>query len=121
MDDLVRIIGFDCNPQVLCTHEDGRYWPELHTSFHEEVISHGVLIPWISITYAHGEEELDLTFRALREGMRKVRRVVDAETVNASFVGEAVKPVFRVFNKCRQSPCGMLDPQATQLDCCRQD
>ncbi|NTW98932.1 MAG: glutamate-1-semialdehyde 2,1-aminomutase [Geobacteraceae bacterium] len=120
VDDLVRIIGFDCNPQILCTHEDGRYWPELHTSFHEEVISHGVLIPWISITYAHGQQELDLTFSALREGMRKVRRVVDAEKVNESFVGEAVKPVFRAFNKCRQNPCGMLDPQIPPLDCCLQ-
>ena len=28
----VRVIGFDCNPQILCTREDGTYWPELHTS-----------------------------------------------------------------------------------------
>jgi len=120
VDNLVRIIGFDCNPQILCTHENGTFWPELHTSFHEEVISHGVLIPWISITYAHNQQELDLTFSALREGMKKVRRVVDMEKVNESFVGNAVKPVFRAFNKCKQNPCGMLNPQAIQLDCCQQ-
>src|SRR6266849_6437804 len=48
----LRMIGFDCNPQLLCTHDDGSYWPELHTSFHEEAIAHGVLIPWTTITLA---------------------------------------------------------------------
>lgn len=118
--DLVRVIGFDCNPQILCTHENGSYWPELHTSFHEEVIARGVMIPWTSITSAHGEDELDATFTALRAGMRKVRRVVDSGDVDGSFAGEAVKPVFRPYNRCRQSVCGRIDPSAPQLDCCRE-
>lgn len=94
----IRIIGFDCNPQILCTKEDGSYWPELQTSFHEEVIANGVLIPWISITYAHGEKELELTFDALREGMKKIHRVIDSGNVMSSFTGDAVKPVFRKYN-----------------------
>ncbi len=47
---------------------DGTYWPALHTSFHEAVIGEGVLIPWTSVTYAHGEGELALTFDAVRDG-----------------------------------------------------
>jgi hypothetical protein len=35
------------------------------------------------------------------------------------FEGEAVKPVFRPFNQCRQALCGRLHPSAPQLDCCR--
>jgi glutamate-1-semialdehyde 2,1-aminomutase len=96
----VRIIGFDCNPQILCTRADGTYWPELHTSFHEEVVAHGVLIPWISITYAHGDAELEKTFVALGAGMRKVKRVLESGApVETSFEGPAVKPVFRKYNK----------------------
>lgn len=95
----LRIIGFDCNPQILCTHEDGRYWPELQTSFHEEVIANGVLIPWISITWAHGEPELAATLEAINAGAQKIRRVLeDGTTVEQSFAGEAVKPVFRKYN-----------------------
>jgi glutamate-1-semialdehyde 2,1-aminomutase len=96
--DHVRMIGYDCNPQLVCTRSDGAYWPELHTSFHEEVISRGVLIPWTSITLAHGETELMLTFDAVRAGARKVRRALETDTVEASFEGSPVRPVFRRFN-----------------------
>jgi glutamate-1-semialdehyde 2,1-aminomutase len=116
--DHVRIIGFDCNPQILCTNGDGTFWPELNTAFHEEVIARGVLIPWISITYSHGEDELTATLDALRHGMRKLRRALEENRVAESFEGEAVKPVFRPFNRCRQSLCGRLHPNAPKQACC---
>lgn len=96
--DHVRMLGYDCNPQLLCTHEDGAYWPELHTSFHEEVIANGVLIPWTSVTLAHGDEELAATLDAVREGCRRVARALESGDVDGSFEGPAVKPVFRRWN-----------------------
>jgi len=117
--DYVKIIGFDCNPQILCTHPDGSSWPALHTSFHEEVISWGVLIPWISITYSHTDKELDYTLEALHQGMLKVKKALDEGAVEKSFYGEAVKPVFRPFNRCQQSRCGLLHPDAPKSECCR--
>lgn len=118
MAEYVRIMGFDCNPQIVCTHEDGSYWPELSMVFHEEVISHGVLIPWISITQSHGPVELAKTMAALQHGMRQARRAVNAGNVATAFEGGAPKPVFRTFNRCKQSRCGRLYPDAPQLDCC---
>ena len=105
---LVRVIGFDCNPQLLCTRADGTYWPELHTSFHEEVVAQGVLLPWTSITSAHGDEELTLTLEAVRAGIQKVRAAVDDGSVDSSFEGDPVRPVFRHYNRCLQSHCGRL-------------
>lgn len=116
--DYIRIIGFDCNPQIICTYPDGAAWPALATSFHEELISWGVLIPWITITYSHRDEELERTFEALQKGMIKVKRALDAGTLEDSFSGEAVKPVFRPFNRCRQSRCGRLHMDAPKLNCC---
>jgi glutamate-1-semialdehyde 2,1-aminomutase len=116
--DYIRIIGFDCNPQIVCTYPDGTPWPALATAFHEEVISWGVLIPWITITYSHRDEELERTFEALRRGMLKVKRAIDEETVEQSFRGAAVKPVFRPYNRCRQSRCGRLHTNTPKLDCC---
>lgn len=116
--DHVRAIGFPCNPQILCTRADGTYWPELHTLFHEEVISWGVLIPWTSITWAHGDAELSCTLDALHHGMRRVREALERDAVDSSFDGDAVRPVFRPFNRCRQGRCGRLDPQAPKLSCC---
>ncbi|MGA2399124.1 MAG: glutamate-1-semialdehyde 2,1-aminomutase [Steroidobacteraceae bacterium] len=114
----VRIIGFDCNPQIVCTHVDGTYWPELSAVFHEEVISQGVLIPWISITQSHGSAELEQTLSACRHGMQAVARALENGNVATAFVGEAPKPVFRPFNRCKQSRCGLLYADAPQLDCC---
>ena len=94
----LRMIGFDCNPQLLCTHADGSYWPELHTSFHEEAIGRGVLMPWTSITLAHGSDELDQTFDAVRAGARKIRGALAGGAVDTSFDGPPVLPVFRRFN-----------------------
>jgi glutamate-1-semialdehyde 2,1-aminomutase len=117
----VRIIGFDCNPQIVCTHEDGSYWPALHTSFHEEVIAHGVLIPWTSICSVHGDKELQRCFEALGEGMRKVRRVLAAgEPLERSFSGSAIKPVFRKYNRCLQGRCGREHADAPRLACCQE-
>ena len=116
----VQIIGFDCNPQIICARgATAANWPALSASFHEEVIAHGVLIPWTTITYSHGDEELDRTLEAIVAGMRKVRRAIETETVDESFEGEAPKPVFRPFNRCQQARCGRLHPDAPQLDCCR--
>lgn len=116
--DYVRVIGFDCNPQILCTRIDGTYWPALHTSFHEEVIGNGVLIPWTTITAAHGPGELEETLGALRAGMRKVKRAVASGDVDGSFEGDAVRPVFRRYNRCMSTPCGRVDPSAPRLPCC---
>jgi glutamate-1-semialdehyde 2,1-aminomutase len=117
--DFVRVIGFEVNPQIVCTSAEGKFWPALQTSFHEEVLSRGVIIPWTSITFSHGERELDLTFEALRHGMRKIRRALDTETVEGSFYGPSVKPVFRPYNRCMQSECGRLNAEVPKLDCCR--
>jgi glutamate-1-semialdehyde 2,1-aminomutase len=114
----VRIIGFDCNPQILCTHPDGRPWPELITSFHEELISWGIMMPWITITYSHQAEEMERTFEGLQMAMRKVARVIASGGVRESFEGDPVKPVFRPFNKCLQSRCGRLHADSPQLSCC---
>lgn len=97
--DFVRVIGFDCNPQLLGTKADGTYWPELHTSLHEELIAQGVLLPWTSICLVHGDAELDMTFEAMRHAVRKVARAIESNTVDQSFEGPAVKPVFRKFNR----------------------
>jgi glutamate-1-semialdehyde 2,1-aminomutase len=94
----LRVIGFDCNPQLQCTQADGTYWPALHTSFHEELIAHGVLMPWTSVTLAHGEPELELTFDAVRAGARKLAAALEDGDVDGSFEGPAVRPVFRRYN-----------------------
>ncbi len=65
-------------------------------------------MPWITITYSHGQAELDQTFEGLQMAMRKISGVVATGRVRESFEGDPIKPVFRSFNQCLQSRCARL-------------
>jgi len=116
--DHVRVIGFDCNPQILCTRADGSFWPELHTLLHEELVRYGLIIPWTTITLAHQAAELEHTFDGMRMAVERVARTLADGSIEGAFHGDQVKPVFRPFNKCLQSRCGLLDPTAPRARCC---
>jgi glutamate-1-semialdehyde 2,1-aminomutase len=92
----------------------------LQTIFHEELISWGVLIPWISVTSAHGDVELEQTFAAIEKGMRQVKRALADGPIDNWLGCPPAKPVFRPFNRCLKSQCGRLDPAAGKLECCYQ-
>lgn len=98
VSDYFKIIGFDANPQILCTHEDGTFWPELHTFFHDIVINNGVFIPWITITYSHTEKELEITMNAIKKALETLKPIIENGEVEKLLVGKSLKPVFRKYN-----------------------
>lgn len=67
------------------------------TIFAQEMLRHGVMMPWISLAQAHGDTELQLTLEAASKALD-----VYAKAINGSpsdfLEGEAVKPVFRKIN-----------------------
>lgn len=98
LSDRVRIIGFEANPQILCFDESGVFSSTLNTLFHQYMVSEGVLIPWITITYAHSATEVERTIQALDKSLTQLGAAIAAGTVEQSLVGPAQKPVFRKFN-----------------------
>ena len=67
------------------------------TLFSQEMVSRGVLMPWIAVSLAHGDEELDITLQAARGAMEVYRRALD-EGVEHHLQGAVIKPVFRSHN-----------------------
>lgn len=98
VEQYFRISGYDANPQILCTKEDGEFWPELHTFFHDILINKGVIIPWITITYSHKEEHVNITIEAIKETIRKLKPIIENNEVEKLLVGKPVQPVFRKYN-----------------------
>ncbi len=98
LNEYFKIIGFDANPQILCTHKDGTFWPELHTFFHDIVINEGVFIPWITITYSHTEKELEVTMNAISKALKTLKPIIENGEVEKLLIGEPLKPVFRKYN-----------------------
>ncbi|MCG9900357.1 MAG: glutamate-1-semialdehyde 2,1-aminomutase [Hydrotalea sp.] len=98
LEKYFRVIGFDCNPQIVSTTAEGVYWSELHTLFHQHMIENNILIPWISITYSHTEKEVEETLNVFKHVLNEIKQNINENKVTNSFVGNAVKPVFRKYN-----------------------
>lgn len=63
----------------------------------QEMFKQGVMMPWIAISAAHGETELELTLAAARHAFAVYRRALD-EGVERYLEGHELKPVFRRYN-----------------------
>ena len=89
--------GPDVSPYFATLTGEGQPWFELRTLFAQEMIKQGVLMPWLALSYRHGEAELEITRKALAAAMDVCARGV-AEGVDKYLVGPTIKPVFRRFN-----------------------
>jgi glutamate-1-semialdehyde 2,1-aminomutase len=89
--------GIACSPFYTTFDADGSSSLELRTLFSQEMIRNGVLIPWIALSYRHGQTELDISERALEASFTVMRKALN-EGVEKYLNGPAIKPVFRKHN-----------------------
>jgi len=92
-----RVGGAACSPYYVTFDTSGAHSLALRTLFLQEMIRHGVLMPWIALSYRHGEAELAATERAVDSAFRVYRRGLE-EGVERYLEGPVIKPVFRRFN-----------------------
>ena len=70
---------------------------EFRTLFAQEMVNNDVLMPWVSISYAHGDMELEKTLDAAKKTLEVYSEGLDkgvGEYLNSS----VIKPVFRKYN-----------------------
>ena len=89
--------GVACSPYYLTFDKEGNNSLGLRTLFAQEMIKHNVMMPWLAISYAHGEKELILTKKALEKTFEVYAKAVD-EGYEKYLVGDVIKPVFRKYN-----------------------
>ena len=68
------------------------------TLFQQELIRHGVFMPWICPSFRHGPDEIEQTVSAFSQAAQFYARAIEARSVDGLLEGPAVKPVFRRFN-----------------------
>ena len=90
--------GSDCSPSYTTLNENGELSLKFRTLFVQEMIKNKVLMPWISICYRHGDEELRVTDSALNNALLTYRKALDGLNVDEYIQGHVIKPVFRVHN-----------------------
>ncbi|HLA73883.1 MAG TPA: glutamate-1-semialdehyde 2,1-aminomutase [Steroidobacteraceae bacterium] len=92
-----RAGGIPCSPYFATLDADGKVSLPLRTLFLQEMIRNGVLMPWIALSYRHGDAELALTERALDAAFHVYRKALE-NGVEKYLEGPVIKPVFRRFN-----------------------
>jgi glutamate-1-semialdehyde 2,1-aminomutase len=92
-----KISGAACSPYYLTIDQFGANSLGLRTLFNQEMIRNGVLMPWIALSYRHGEAELKLTEYAIDKAFIIYRRALK-EGVEEYLKGPVIKPVFRKYN-----------------------
>ena len=89
--------GIECSPYYLTFDKNGQNSLGLRTLFSQEMIRNGVLMPWIALSYAHGDRELEKTKLALEKSFAVYKKAV-VEGYDKYLIGDVIKPVFRKHN-----------------------
>ena len=97
IENYFSVEGFACSPYYFTKDKEGKMSLEFRTLFSQEMIKGGVLIPWVALSYSHGEKELELTLTAADKALSVYKKALE-EGIEKYLVGPAIKPVFRKIN-----------------------
>jgi glutamate-1-semialdehyde 2,1-aminomutase len=97
LQDFFYLEGFDCSPVYITKDNNGVASLDFRTLFSQEMIKNGVLMPWISLSNAHSETELNLTLEAADAALSVYKKALESGIENY-LVGPSIKPVFRKYN-----------------------
>lgn len=89
--------GPDICLNYLTKDASGTLSPRFRTLFSQEMIRRGVLMPWIAPSYAHSDQELEITLSAAKGALDIYARALQ-DGIEHFLVGPEVKPVFRKYN-----------------------
>lgn len=70
---------------------------EFRTLFAQEMIKEGVLMPWVSVSLAHQNDELAMTLHAAEKALQIYAKALE-NGVDVYLEGKPIKPVFRKYN-----------------------
>ena len=87
--------GLDALPYYFAKNKNKEVDFGFRTLFAQEMVKNKVLIPWVSMAYAHQKEEMEITLDAVRKSL-KVYQEALTNGLDRYLVGKSIKPVFRM-------------------------
>lgn len=97
VSDYFSAEGFACSPVYFTRDKDKNVSLAFRTLFSQEMIRHGVLMPWVAISAAHDDAALELTMDAGRKALTVYRNALESG-LEKFLNGPVIKPVFRKHN-----------------------
>lgn len=93
-----KATGVECSPWYATYDHRGEASLAYRTLFSQEMIKNGVLMPWIALSFRHGERELEKTGLALDQAFKVYAQAIEQGSTNGLLQGDVIKPVFRRHN-----------------------
>jgi len=97
ISDYFSVEGYPCSPNYYTKDKDGNLSLAMRTLFAQEMISSGVMMPYIALSYAHKQAELDFTLAAVQQALSIYRQALEVG-IEPYLKSPVIKPVFRKFN-----------------------
>lgn len=95
--DFFNASGVACSPYYSTFNSCGEISLQFRTLFAQEMIKNGILIPYIAISYAHKNTELEITLSAVDIALNTYKKALE-NGVDKYLIGQSIKPVFRPNN-----------------------
>lgn len=93
----VRLVGPDIALSLETLDAEGNPSRGFLTLFAQEMVRHGVLMPWVAVSTAHRAPELEHTRRAFRGALQVYRQALH-QGLHKFLHGPEIQPVFRARN-----------------------
>ncbi len=97
INQFFEVTGIECSPSYVTKNQTKEVSLEFRTLFSQEMIKNGVLMPWVALSYAHTDVELEKTLEAVHKSLQVYAKALN-DGVEKHLIGEAIKPVFRKYN-----------------------
>ena len=97
MSNYMRVNDFvTCNPSIAYFGYGDIKPMEIKTLFDQEMVRQGILMPYISISFSHGADEVNTTIEAAYNALNVCKNAIENENVKDLLIdGHCEAPVFR--------------------------
>lgn len=97
LSEYIVMDGIDCSPFFVTNDLSKDPSLPFRTLLVQEMFKNGVLMPWIALSFRHGDRELELTANALDSACKVYKKALEGGWQDY-LIGNPIKPVFRRFN-----------------------
>lgn len=91
------IEGYPCSPNYITKDKHGNISLAMRTLFAQEMLKAKVMMPYIAISFAHKDTELNQTLSAVEASLKVYKMALDGK-VDKFLQSSVIKPVFRKYN-----------------------
>jgi glutamate-1-semialdehyde 2,1-aminomutase len=97
LQDFFYLEGYPCSPNYVTKDKEKKPSLAFRTLFAEQMLNSNILMPYIALSAAHGDKELDMTLVAAEKALEIYSQALE-NGIDKYLNSRVIKPVFRKYN-----------------------